>query len=81
MLNRLRALLPRDHATTITGLSEDINDAISAFIRGQGTICLFLGLLYAAGLSLVGLRYGLVVIPPPSAYWLMPYTFGTITQS
>jgi hypothetical protein len=27
------------------------------------------------------LMSGLVVITPPSANWLMPYTFGTITQS
>ena len=61
MLARVETWLPRDHVATITALAHDINDAVSAFIRGQGTICLLLGAFYAAGLSFVGLRYGLVI--------------------
>ncbi len=37
-------------------LADDIEPAVAAFIRGQGTICLLLGLFYAVGLSLVGLQ-------------------------
>jgi predicted PurR-regulated permease PerM len=61
MLERVRSWLPRDHAATIEHLAGDINDAVAAFIRGQGAICLCLGVFYAAGLSLVGLDYGALV--------------------
>jgi predicted PurR-regulated permease PerM len=61
MLARVDATLPRDHAPTIRRLAAEINDAISAFIRGQGTICLILGVGYAAGLSWAGIEYGLLV--------------------
>jgi predicted PurR-regulated permease PerM len=61
MLDRIGQLLPRDHATTIVRLAADINDAVAAFIRGQGTICLVLGCLYAIGLSLTGINYGALV--------------------
>src|SRR4029450_9796191 len=48
--------LPRDHAPTIRRLGAEINDAVSAFIRGQGAICMMLGLYYAAGLSCAGIE-------------------------
>ena len=61
MLARLDEALPRDYAPTIRGLAVGINDAVAAFIRGQGTICLPLGLFYALGLSWAGIDYGLLV--------------------
>ena len=61
MLARLDSALPRDHAPTIRRLAADINDAVAAFIRGQGTICLVLGVFYAIGLSWAGIDYGLLV--------------------
>ena len=61
MLARLERALPRDHASTIRGLADGINDAVAAFIRGQGTICLVLGIFYAIGLSWAGIDYGLLV--------------------
>ncbi|HKD57853.1 MAG TPA: AI-2E family transporter [Hyphomicrobiaceae bacterium] len=61
MLARLDEALPRDHAPTIRRLAAGINDAVAAFIRGQGTICLVLGLFYAMGLSWAGIDYGLLV--------------------
>lgn len=61
MLAKVDGWLPRDHAATIRVLASDINDAISAFIRGQGTVCIILALFYAMGLSAVGLDYGLIV--------------------
>ena len=61
MLTRLDDALPRDHAPTIRRLAGGINDAVAAFIRGQGTICLVLGIFYAIGLSWAGIDYGLLV--------------------
>jgi len=61
MLARVDAALPRDHAPTIRRLAGDINDAVAAFIRGQGAICLILGVYYAIGLSWAGIDYGLLV--------------------
>jgi predicted PurR-regulated permease PerM len=38
-----------------------VNDAVSAFIRGQGTVCFVLAIYYSLALSVMGLRYGLLV--------------------
>ena len=61
MMAKVDEWLPRQHADTIRALGNDINSAVSAFIRGQGTVCLALGAFYAIGLSVVGLKYGLLV--------------------
>ncbi len=61
MLERIETWLPRDHKATLTRLAAEINDAISAFIRGQGLVCLALGCIYAVGLTVVGLKYGLLI--------------------
>jgi predicted PurR-regulated permease PerM len=61
MLERIDRALPRDHAPTVRRLAGEINDAVSAFIRGQGAICLVLGMFYALGLSWVGIDYGLLI--------------------
>lgn len=61
MLARIDAATPRDHAATIRRLGREINDAVGAFIRGQGAICLMLGIFYAVGLTWAGINYGLLI--------------------
>lgn len=61
MLRQIDSWLPRQHAGPLRRLAADVNDAVGAFIRGQGTVCLILGVFYAIGLSLVGLDYGLLI--------------------
>ena len=61
MIGRVDALLPREHAETIRRLAREINDALAGFIRGQGAVCLFLGVYYALSLSLVGLNFGFLI--------------------
>jgi predicted PurR-regulated permease PerM len=61
MIAKVDSWLPRKQAPTIRLIAGEIGHAVSGFIRGQGLTCLFLGLWYAAGLSLVGLNFGLVI--------------------
>jgi predicted PurR-regulated permease PerM len=61
MLASIESWLPRNDAPTIVKLASEVDGSVAAFIRGQGTICLLLGIFYAVGLSMVGLRYGLIV--------------------
>jgi predicted PurR-regulated permease PerM len=61
MIGRVDALLPREHAETIRRLAREINEALAGFIRGQGAVCLFLGVFYALSLSLVGLNFGFLI--------------------
>ena len=58
---RIDAMLPREHAPVIRQVSDDIDGAMAAFIRGQGLVCLILGAFYAVALSLAGLPYGGII--------------------
>lgn len=73
MVARVDGLLPRDHAPTVRRLAREINQALSAFVRGQLTVCLTLGSYYAAALMLAGLQFGLVVGVVAGAITFIPY--------
>lgn len=53
--------VPRDHVDTVRQLATDINSATAGFVRGQGTLCLVLGVMYAFGLTLTGLNFGVLI--------------------
>ena len=61
VLAAIDSALPLDHADTIRKLARESNAAIAGYVRGQALVCLCLGSIYAIGLSLVGLQFGLVI--------------------
>ncbi|MEQ1710646.1 MAG: AI-2E family transporter [Hyphomicrobium sp.] len=84
MLLKLDGWLPRAHAPVIRLLAGDINDAVSAFIRGQGMVCVILGAFYALALTAVGLRYGLLIGLFTGALSFVPFVgwaLGLITST
>ncbi len=58
---RIDTWLPREHAETIREQVREVDRKLAGFLRGQGTVCLILGLFYAIALSIAGLDFGLVV--------------------
>lgn len=79
----MRSLLPREEAQTIRCLLSQINDTISGFVRGQATVCLFLGIFYAVGLTVAGLELGLLLGLGIGILSFIPYvgsTLGFITS-
>lgn len=61
LLSKLDTWLPRDNAPQIRALAAEIDGRVSAFIRGQGVVCIILAIYYSTALSLLGLNYGLLV--------------------
>lgn len=61
MIAKVDSWVPRDHVGTVRRLARDINTATAGFLRGQGTLCIILGVLYAVGLTIVGLNFGLLI--------------------
>lgn len=78
MVAKVDSWLPRDHVHTIRALASQINDAMAGFIRGQGTVCLLLGVFYAVSLSLAGLKFGLAVGLAAGFLTFIPYAGATI---
>ncbi len=61
MVNEIDSLVPREHVNTVRVIARDMNKAIAGFVRGQGTVCLLLGIIYAVGLTVTGLNFGLLI--------------------
>jgi predicted PurR-regulated permease PerM len=61
MVAKIDDLVPREHVQTVRAIARDMNNAIAGFVRGQGTVCLVLGMIYAAGLTITGLNFGLLI--------------------
>jgi predicted PurR-regulated permease PerM len=61
MIAAVDGWVPRDHVETVRKIAIDINKATAGFVRGQGTLCLVLGFLYAVGLTVVGLNFGILI--------------------
>ncbi len=73
MIAAFDELLPRDHAPTIRRLAGEIDQTLSSFIRGMGTVCLILGTYYAIALMLVGLNFGLAIGSIAGLIAFIPY--------
>ncbi|NCO85794.1 MAG: AI-2E family transporter [Rhodobacterales bacterium] len=73
MVARIDDLLPRDHAPVVRHLAAEIDRVLASFIRGQGTVCLILGVFYAVALMLVGLNFGLVIGVVAGLISFIPY--------
>jgi predicted PurR-regulated permease PerM len=58
---RVAVLVPRDHIDTVTRLAKESDQVLGAFLRGQFSVMLVLGVLYAIGLWAVGLDLGLLI--------------------
>lgn len=61
MVAKVDGWIPRDHQTTVREIFTDIDKAVAGFIRGQGSLCLVLGLYYGIALTIAGLNFGLLI--------------------
>jgi len=61
MIDRVRWLLPRPMLPTVTRLAQESDQVLGGFIRGQLSVMVSLGSIYAVGLWAVGLDLGLLI--------------------
>jgi predicted PurR-regulated permease PerM len=61
MVAKVDSWVPRRNVETVRAIAADINTATAGFVRGQGTLCLALGIYYALGLTLAGLKFGILI--------------------
>jgi predicted PurR-regulated permease PerM len=78
MVATIDSWLPLDHRDALRRIGGEINHALAGFLRGQSLVCLFLGLWYAVGLSLVGLDFGFLIGVIGGLLSFIPYV-GSLT--
>lgn len=54
-------LLPRSLEPEIAHISKEADEVLAAFLRGQLTVMIALGIIYGVGLALVGLKFALLI--------------------
>lgn len=72
-VERIAALIPRDHEATVSRLALASSDMLGAFLRGQFLVMLILGVLYGIGLWAVGLDLGVLIGVLAGALTFVPY--------
>ncbi|BDV34144.1 MULTISPECIES: AI-2E family transporter [Methylocystis] len=78
MVKIIDDLVPPRHREDVRMLARDIDRALAGFVRGQSLVCVFLGLWYALGLSLIGLNFGFLIGVIAGFLSFVPYV-GTLT--
>lgn len=78
MISELDSWLPLDHRDGLRRIAREINQALAGFLRGQSIVCLFLGLWYSVGLTLIGLDFGFLIGVLGGLLSFVPYV-GSLT--
>lgn len=73
LVERVRALVPRDHQETVRALARESDAVLGGFLRGQTLVMLILGVLYAIGLAAVGLDLGILIGVIAGLLTFVPY--------
>jgi len=78
MIATIDTWVPPERRDTVRALAREIDDTIGGFVRGQSMLCLILATFYAATLSLIGLRHGMVIGVAAGLISFIPY-LGSLT--
>lgn len=70
-------MVPHNQRVRVRRVFSRIDERLSAFIRGQITLCLLLGLLYGAGLWIARIDLPFVIGLTAGVLFIVPY-FGTV---
>lgn len=72
-VERVAALVPRDHQPTVARLAQESDAVLGGFLRGQFMVMLILGVLYGIGLWLAGLDLGILIGIVAGLLTFVPY--------
>ncbi|ATJ83041.1 AI-2E family transporter [Halomonas beimenensis] len=61
LVAKVRASLPRHWEPAAVHLARECDEVLAAFLRGQLIVMLCLGIIYAVGLTLLGVKFGLLI--------------------
>ena len=78
MITTIDGLVPLRHRETVRSLAREIDASMAGFLRGQALVCLFLGVWYGIGLSVIGLNFGLLIGITAGFLSFIPYVGSLI---
>jgi predicted PurR-regulated permease PerM len=78
MIEKVDSWVPRNQLGTVRQLATELDNTIAGFVRGQGSLCLILGIFYAIALSAAGLNFGLLIGFFTGMISFIPYVGSTV---
>ncbi len=78
MVTKVDHWIPRNQVAAVREIATEMDRTIAGFVRGQGSLCLILGIYYAVGLSLIGLNFGLLIGFFTGMISFIPYVGSTV---
>lgn len=78
MIEKVDSWVPRHQLATVRQLATELDNTIAGFVRGQGSLCLILGIFYAIALSVAGLNFGLLIGFFTGMISFIPYVGSTV---
>lgn len=73
MMARFGSLVPARNRETVYRLARETDDVLGAFLRGQILVMISLAIIYAVGLSLVGLKFAIAIGVVAGLVSFVPY--------
>lgn len=73
VIANIKKLIPRKYQPSIFKLAKECDSVLSAFFRGQFLVMLALGIIYSAGLSIIGLQVGIIIGLIAGLVSIVPY--------
>ncbi|MEM7410605.1 MAG: AI-2E family transporter [Myxococcota bacterium] len=71
-------LVPRSYQDSVATQAARVDALVSGFIRGQLTVCLVLGVLYAVGFAAIGVDLAIVIGVASGLLAIIPYVGGAL---
>ncbi len=78
MVGRIHELLPRSIEGTVARLARESDEVLGAFLRGQLTVMVALGIVYSVGLWLVGIKLAPLIGMTAGLISFVPYLGGIV---
>ncbi len=77
-ISSIKSLIPKSFIPKLSHYSQLTNTVLSGYIRGQLLVALCLAILYAIGLSIVGLKFGILIGIVSGLISIIPYAGFTL---
>jgi predicted PurR-regulated permease PerM len=73
MVAKVDSWVPASQRETVRELAREMDTAVSGFLRGQTLVCFVLGCIYAVGLFMIGLNFGVLIGLSAGLLSFIPY--------
>jgi len=73
LVEKVLSFLPKKYSLSIKNILQEVDQALSGYVRGQINVCLILGIIYSISLTFIGLNFGFLIGFFTGIFSFVPY--------